>query len=274
MIDGNQRRAGIIIKGMVIGGTMMVPGASGGTMAMILGIYDKLIWSVSGFMKHKYESFLFLLLFSAGGCLGMFLLSRPVLYLLENYTLATMYFFIGAIIGGIPMIIRESKASLFSWKRLMHISSGVMLVLMISMLPAGRFESQLEMNAATAGMLAAAGFIAAAALVLPGISVSYLLLVLGLYDETIMAISHVYMPFLVPLGAGTVLGVIITARCLEKAMAKYPLATYSIILGFVLGSAVQVFPGIPDCSELLACIISASAGFAVIFGLSCKEERS
>ena len=238
-------RVSVIIKGMVIGATMVVPGASGGTMAMILGIYDQLIRSVSGFMKYKRESLVFLLLFSAGGGMGMFLLSRPVLFFMENWNMPTMYFFIGIVAGGIPLIVRESKASLFLWKRLLHMSAGVMMVLLISVLPSGQFDPELNTGAVSAVMLAAAGFAAAAALILPGISVSYLLLVLGLYDDTMAAVSHVYIPFLLPLGAGLTAGIIIIARCLERAMDRYPLATYSIILGFVIGSMAEVFPGFP-----------------------------
>lgn len=272
MIYRSHDKFQIIAKGTIIGGTMMVPGASGGTMAMILGIYDRLIWSVSGFRSHRYESFVFLMLFCFGGCLGMFILSKPVMYCLQNYPTATMYFFIGAIFGGVPMIIRESKGTLFSWKRALHIMSGIFLVLLVSMIPTGYFESQLEINLRTGVLLTAAGFVSAAALVLPGISVSYLLLVIGLYDETMRAISQLYFPFLLPLGAGTVLGVIITTKCLEKAMVKYPLATYSIILGFVLGSAAQVFPGIPDYEEIPVCCLTVAAGFASILILSYQKK--
>ncbi|MDO4485380.1 MAG: DUF368 domain-containing protein [Bacillota bacterium] len=263
--------ASVIIKGMVIGGTMMVPGASGGTMAMILGIYDQLIRAISSFMKHKLQSFMFLLLFCAGGSIGMFLLSRPVLYLLENYRMPTMYFFIGAIAGGMPLIVRESKGNLFSVKRFVHICIGVVLVLLVSQIPAGSFDSGNEADTRMVIFLAAAGFISAVALVLPGISVSYLLLVLGLYDETIMAVSQVYMPFLIPLGTGLMMGVILTTKCLERAMDRYPLATYSVIMGFVAGSVVQVFPGIPEGSEVLLCILTLIAGFCSIYMLSRRE---
>ncbi|MGN0703735.1 MAG: DUF368 domain-containing protein [Lentihominibacter sp.] len=269
----NSGRVSTIVKGMIIGATMMVPGASGGTMAIIMGVYDQLIRSVSGFMKHKRESFIFLLLFSAGGCVGMFLLSGPVLFFMENYNMPTMYFFIGIVAGGIPLIVRKSEASLISWKRLLHMSIGVMLVLLISVLPSGCFDTDLNTGAVSAIMLAAAGFIAAVALILPGISVSYLLLVLGLYNETMTAVSNLYMPFLMPLGAGMTAGVLITARCLERAMDRYPLATYSIILGFVIGSMAEVFPGFPDRSEIIVCMAAAVVGFMAVMSAARVIEH-
>jgi putative membrane protein len=119
-----------------------------------------------------------------------------------------------------------------------------------------------------------AGMIAAVALVLPGISVSYLLLIIGLYDETMMAISKLYLPFLIPLGIGLILGIFLTTKSLEKAMSRYPLATYSIILGFILGSLVEVFPGIPTGLELVVSMIALVAGAAIILLLSKKEMEN
>ena len=102
------------------------------------------------------------------------------------------------------------------------------------------------------------------ALVLPGISVSYLLLVMGLYDKVILAVSQLYLPLLLPLGFGAVLGVVLTTRLLETAMKRYPRATYLTILGFLLGSAASVFPGIPSGAELIVCPLLFLAGFGLI----------
>lgn len=92
----------IILKGMCVGSTMLIPGVSGGSMAMILGIYDKLISSVSSFLKHKKESALFLGLFLLGGIVGILLFARPMEYLLKHFTITVMYFFIGTAAGGMP----------------------------------------------------------------------------------------------------------------------------------------------------------------------------
>lgn len=264
----------IVIKGMVIGGTMMVPGVSGGTMAMILGIYNNLINAVNNFFKEKRKSAIFLVLFCLGGLLGMVILSNPVLFFLENYNIPTIYFFLGAIAGGIPLIITQSKGTLLSVKRFMNIIFGIVLVMLMTYLPTGAFDSSLEVSLTSFILLMVAGIIAAVALVLPGISVSYLLLIIGLYDETMMAISKLYMPFLIPLGIGLILGIFLTTKSLEKAMSRYPLATYSIILGFILGSLVEVFPGIPSGGELVASIIAMAAGAVIILILSKKEMEN
>ena len=98
----------IFLKGLCVGGTMLVPGVSGGSMAMILGIYDKLITSVSSFFACKKRNALFLLLFALGGGAGMLLFANPLLYLPQRYPLVLRWFFIGAVAGSTPMMLKKS----------------------------------------------------------------------------------------------------------------------------------------------------------------------
>ena len=249
---------------------MLVPGVSGGSMAIILGIYDDLIYSVSSFMKHKSASFKFLLLFSAGGILGMFLLSRPILYLIEEFPMPSLYFFMGAVLGGVPLIFKKSELKKFSIRGLFYVVVGIVIVTAVAFIPIGGSDSSLDADLKGMLFLVLAGFIAAIALVLPGISVSYLLLVMGLYDETVTAISQVYMPFLIPLGLGLILGIILTTKILEKAMLQFPQPTYLMILGFVLGSLAEVFPGVPAGAEIILCAVTLSAGIGIILFISNK----
>ena len=210
----NQKNEGLrgslltFCKGMVVGGTMLVPGVSGGSMAMILGVYDRLVSSVSSFFKHKRESFLFLVTFALGGGVGALLFANPLSKLIELWRMPMLYFFIGAVAGCVPMIFREAKVARFHWKQPVYVLVGVLIVSALSLLPSGLVaDSEMQAGAVSFLLLMAAGFIAAVALVLPGISVSYLLLMLGLYDETMKAIGDLYFPFLIPLGLGLALGV-------------------------------------------------------------------
>ena len=110
-----------------------------------------------------------------------------------------------------------------------------------------------------------AGFIAAIALVLPGISVSYLLLLLGLYDKTMNAISNIDFFFLIPMALGVFIGILAVTKILEKAMSEYPQPTYLIIIGFVLGSMATAFPGKPDGLQWIICLVAAICGFLPIY---------
>ncbi len=261
----------VILKGMAVGGTMLVPGVSGGSMAMILGIYDRLVSSVSSFMKHRRESLIFLGQFCLGGGLGMILFARPLLGLIERFPMPMMYFFLGAVAGGVPMILREADVKKFSWKIPVYILAGLLAVMAVGLIPEGTFQSEMSGGLSSVLLLLAAGAAAAVALVLPGISVSYLFLVMGIYDELMRAIGSLYLPFLVPLGAGILLGVILTTKVLEEAMVRHPQPTYLIILGFVFGSMAEVFPGIPQGGELFVSLAALAAGFGAIFFLSGKE---
>ena len=259
-----------VTKGITIGGTMLVPGVSGGSMAMILGIYDKLISSVSSFMKHKKESFFFLLLFGASAVSGILLFADPLLRFINSYPFPTLYFFIGAVAGSVPMICRQAKITSFSFKIPLYVLLGAGVVLALSFIPVRTSSVQNEAGLLSFLMLVLAGFIAAVALILPGISVSYLLLLLGLYDETMRAISGFYLPFLIPLVIGLGVGVIATTKLLERAMTKKPQPTYLMILGFILGSIINIFPGFPALGQLPVCLLTFAAGFTAIFLLSKK----
>ena len=252
------------LKGLCVGGTMLVPGVSGGSMAMILGIYDKLIESVSSFLKDVKNSLIFLITFSLGGGVGMILLAKPLLYLIESYPMLLLYFFIGVVAGGIPMIYQKAEFDKITWKVFLYPALVLAAVLLFEFLPSDFL--QLGNGEGILGflLLAAAGIVAAVALVLPGISVSYLLLLMGIYDKTMLAIGDFNLSYLIPLGFGIILGIILTTKLLENAMKNHTQATYLIILGFVAGSMAEVFPGIPQGIELFFCLAAFVAGYGII----------
>ena len=162
------------------------------------------------------------------------------------------------------MICHKAKLSGFGWRTLLYPLIGMGLVLALAMIPTETVESQMSAGITSFFFLSAAGMIAAVALILPGISISYMLLLLGMYDEIMRAISTLYLPFLIPFGLGLVLGILLTAKLLERMMQKYPRSTYLIILGFILGSVVQVFPGFPAGVEIFICLVTLLSGFAAI----------
>lgn len=261
------------LKGLCVGGTMLVPGVSGGSMAIILGVYDRLVTSVSSFMKHKRKSAIFLGIFALGALLGMFLFAKPLLSLIEKFTLPAMYFFIGAVAGGVPMIVRKAEINKISWRIFVYPVLGFLIIFLFSILPENIFKTDNSQGWLSYLLLLIAGIIAAVALVLPGISVSYMLLLMGMYDETMKAIGELYFPYLLPLGIGLILGIILTTKLLEKAMINHPQPTYLIILGFIAGSVVEVFPGIPMGWNIPLCIALFLAGFLIIQLLSKLENK-
>ena len=261
----------VTLKAVFIGGTMLVPGGSGGTMAMLLGIYDRLIYAVSSFRKDIKGNIFFLWMFLLGGLAGMFLFSRPILYLIENFPKPSLFFFLGAVVGGVPMIVRHSSVQKLTFRVAAYVLIGIVIVFLISKLPPDLFSAGDGGSVSRFLWLMAAGVLSAVALVLPGISVSYMLLMLGLYDMTMKAITELDFGRLFPLALGLGGGILLTTRILEKAMNRHPQPTYLIILGFILSSAVEVFPGVPSGGEWILCPLTLSAGFGCIYGLSKLE---
>ena len=259
------------LKGLVTGVATLVPGVSGGTMAIILGIYDHLIHAVSTFFKDWKKNLTYLMVVGLGAAVGFLLFSRLLENAIKSYPFVMQFLFMGVIIGGLPVLYRKSEVSgKGNLKDYLFFILGFAIVLLLSAEP-----EAVENMATSRGILSVlflfiAGIIEAIALVLPGISGSYMLLILGLYGVTLNAINTFNIPFLIPLLLGVVVGTFGSAKILEKFLNKYPAKTYKLILGFVAGSLVQLFPGIPAENQIIACIAAFIIGLMVIFWMGKK----
>lgn len=258
------------LKGMWIGGTMTVPGISGGSMAMILGIYDRLIKAVNHAIKLEKESLLFLLRFLVGAVIGLVLFSKAVPYLLTQFPYPMHFFFLGCVVGGIPMIFRAAQVKKFSWKIIVYLILGIVLVSLIALIPKGLFVSAQGIKGVFLQLVG--GIIIAVALVLPGISVSHMLYMLGLYETVTTAVGNLDVLSILPLGIGVVAGILLTAKVMEKAMERAPQFTYLVVLGFLFGSVPELFPGIPQTPiSVFASLIMLTAGFFAVYLITRKE---
>jgi len=114
------------------------------------------------------------------------------------------------------------------------------------------------------------GIVLATALVLPGISFSYMLLILGLYEQTLMAIETVNIIFLFSMGMGVLIGIFLTAKVIRIILRKYPKQTYLVIIGFVIASLKDVFPGLPNGNELFISTLLLLGSFYTIYKISNK----
>ena len=257
------------IKGLVIGATMTVPGVSGGSMAMVLGIYDRLLKHVSEITKYPKESLTFLLWFAAGAGSGAFLFSRGISWLLTTRAEGILcFFFLGAVSGGIPMILKSASVSRIRGREMICILTGILTALLIALIPQGIFAPGTENTPMHLLFQLAGGFIIAVALVLPGISASQMLYMLGIYESTLKAISSLDILALLPLAVGGILGTYLTARILEQLIKKHREDTFLMILGFMLASIASVFPGLPSLAVAPACVLTFAAGFFIIYRLS------
>lgn len=261
-----------IIKGMWIGGTMTVPGVSGGSMAMILGIYDRLISSVSSCIRDTGKSAAFLVRFLLGAGIGMVLFSRFISYLFAgSLEVPLRFFFLGAVAGGVPMIYKKARIKSFGLGAAAYPVIGILAVVILALLPAGVFAPDGSRGIGAVLLQLAGGVIIAVGLVLPGISASQMLYMLGIYERIIKNISTLNILPMIPLGAGVLGGVFLTARVLERLMKRHPQPTYLIILGFMFGSLPELFPGLPVGMDIVYSILGTVMGFLLLYVMAGKE---
>lgn len=252
-------------NGILIGASMLLPGVSGGTMAIMLGVYDRLISAVSGIMRDYKKNALFLLQVGGGAVLGMLLFSRATLFLVETFPFPAHYFFMGAITGTVPVLFKKTGAENFNVKDALCIAGGFGFLFLLTLLPEGIFNVGANIGLAEFFLLLFGGFCISIALVLPGISASYTLLLLGIYDRFLKALSDIDIIFLFLMGLGLVTGTFLTSGILEKAMLRFTRPTFMIIGGFVLASVLELFPGVPLDYMLSVCIGTFTGGFLITY---------
>jgi len=252
------------INGVAFGITETVPGVSAGTIAIILGFYAELIGAVNNFGKEPKKSLKLLVPLLIGAAAGMLTFGSISSYLLHNHSFPTMTFFIGLIMGIIPIIYSKVKPQgrMFNLKEAALILIPVILLFVISniknALGGGENAADAAKNIDGFYMLFIffSGILAAAALIIPGISGSFVLLLLGVYPIVIDSLASVRLWFadiangglflnilkvLGPLAAGIIIGGLSMARLIEKLLRDHYKTVYLIILGLVAGSVYALF---------------------------------
>ena len=251
-----------VLCGAVIGASMLIPGVSGGTTAIMIGIYDRLVRAVSQLWGQFRQNIIFLAEAALGGLIGMVLFSGAVLRITRSYPMESAYLFMGAILGSVPLMVRKAELTKRRLGCVLFAGVGILLSLAIGQMSAAGF-SFADSGIIGGIKLVLCGVVIAAALILPGISTSHVLLMLGLYETVLGAISALDIPCLALLGAGTAVGVLLLTRILDRAMTRYPSPTYMMIAGFVLASVYDLFPGTAQGGQMLLCVLLFAAGFTV-----------
>ncbi|HCT1771048.1 TPA: DUF368 domain-containing protein [Staphylococcus aureus] len=244
-----------ILKGFAMGTSDLVPGVSGGTIALLLGIYNQFIASISGiFSRRFWPSFTFLIPIIIGMLLAMGSLSNLFNYLLSQHHIPTMFFFGGLIIGIVPYLLKISNyKTSFTTKHYMMVIAGIAILIVITLMNNGDKHAGETLTLSTSLIIKyfIAGMCASSAMLLPGISGSFMLLVFGVYGTVMLAISEVVklnfagLPILLAVGFGVLSGFIISSKIIQYFLTHHKLMTFALIIGFVVGSLFAVFPGLP-----------------------------
>ncbi|HDF5558505.1 TPA: DUF368 domain-containing protein [Staphylococcus aureus] len=244
-----------ILKGFAMGTSDLVPGVSGGTIALLLGIYNQFIASISGiFSRRFWPSFTFLIPIIIGMLLAMGSLSNLFNYLLSQHHIPTMFFFGGLIIGIVPYLLKISNyKTSFTTKHYMMVIAGIAILIVITLMNNGDKHAGETLTLSTGLIIKyfIAGMCTSSAMLLPGISGSFMLLVFGVYGTVMLAISEFVklnfagLPILLAVGFGVLAGFIISSKIIQYFLTHHKLMTFALIIGFVVGSLFAVFPGLP-----------------------------
>lgn len=250
-----------IIKNLIQGFSMAladsVPGVSGGTVAFVLGFYDKFINSLNTLIsrkKDKKSSISFLIKLGIGWVIGMAIASLILSNLFETHIYQVSSLFIGFIIFAIPLIIKEEKQNIEGkYKNLIFTIIGIIIVSAITYFnPQTGSETSIDITNLNFGLaiyVFVAGMIAISAMILPGISGATLLLIFGLYVPIITGIKETlhlnlaYIPVLFVFGLGILTGIALVIKLVKKALEKYRSQTIYLILGLMVGSIYAIIMG-------------------------------
>ncbi|HCY6967172.1 TPA: DUF368 domain-containing protein [Staphylococcus aureus] len=267
-----------ILKGFAMGTSDLVPGVSGGTIALLLGIYNQFIASISGiFSRRFWPSFTFLIPIIIGMLLAMGSLSNLFNYLLSQHHIPTMFFFGGLIIGIVPYLLKISNyKTSFTTKHYMMVIAGIAILIVITLMNNSDKHAGETLTLSTGLIIKyfIAGMCASSAMLLPGISGSFMLLVFGVYGTVMLAISEVVklnfagLPILLAVGFGVLAGFIISSKIIQYFLTHHKLMTFALIIGFVVGSLFAVFPGLPTNIVMwFVSLVVFIIGFIVILTL-------
>lgn len=278
-----------IIKGMMIGIANIMPGVSGGTLAVSMGIYDKLIHCITHILSEFKESMKFLLPIFAGAGIALVALTFVIEALFQYYPIPTNLLFIGLIVGGLPPVVTKVKSHKLSFG---HILAGLLLfALVVGMAMMGdNGNRQVTLNLGIVPMikLVLVGIIAAATMIIPGVSGSMVLLILGYYQPIIQQITAFCtavitldmagilrgIAILLPFGIGVLIGILGIAKIIEIIFEKYPVYAYCAIIGLIAASPIAIlvcsnFAGF-SVSVLLISIVTFAAGFGIAIKIGDK----
>ena len=244
----------LVIKGFIMGIANIIPGVSGGTLALILGIYEDFIGAISHFFSNLKKNIYFLIPIAIGMLLAIASLSRVIDYSYKHFPIPTSLFFVGLVLGGIPMLVGKVRGK----KEVKQASSHVIfaltfLLVMVMACSDFIFGEGLKVSFANMGLvqyllLFIVGVVAAATMVIPGVSGSLVLMLLGYYYPVLTVIKECTklqnlgsnIIILGVFGVGVLLGIVLISKLIEFLFQKYETKTYFGVLGFIVASILAI----------------------------------
>lgn len=266
-----------ILRGVVIGIANAIPGVSGGTMMVSMGIYDKLIYSVTHLFKQPVKSIKTLLPYFIGMAIGIVGLAFAIVAMFEHIPFQTCMLFIGLILGGVPILTGHLKGVRFNLSHAVVFLIFFGSIILLQIFGGQGSDVALTVTPISLFKLVLVGIVAAATMVIPGVSGSMMLMTMGYYYPVIGSVKdfitalvafdapkiiHICM-ILIPFGIGVVVGIFVVAKLIEMLMDKYEALTYCGIMGLVVASPVVILMSAPLAGMSVVTVLTGAVTFVV-----------
>lgn len=257
----------LVLKGIVYGVTNLLPGIGGGLILIVLGIYQQFVSSVGNFfldLKNWRKNLAFLIPLLIGAAIGMVVFAKGVTYVMENYNVISMFFFMGLVIGTIPSVLKQTGDMRLTFKRLVALVLGMLVVVLFKYAERQSLQAGWNTNANSLGGFLycfVCNLLAGGASVTPGMDGSYVWMLTGIYQPVMEAIgsvtglkdifasagvlpalSSVHWAMLLATGFGAIIGMIFFSKLIDLAIKNKPSGTYYFILGLVIASIYGLWP--------------------------------
>lgn len=280
--------------GAVIGVAMIIPGVSGGTIAVLLNIYDKLINALGNLRKDFKANVLFLLPILLGMALAFAAMYFPLKYALAYAPFPTVMLFVGLMVGSLPKLFKDSRA--FGFKKcnlysiLLPFAAIIVICVLKLFVSAGAADLSADMPIWGYFAVIGVAMLASCALVIPGVSGSMLLMILGYYAPVLGLISGIFTDFwhsalvLALFAAGLIIGFFSIAKLMKFFLERFPCGTRWAIIGFVLGSIPAIFivfdyaaapmNGLQIAAGVILCLAGIMSSYALTAYVESKMKAA
>ncbi|WP_312813071.1 undecaprenyl phosphate translocase family protein [Sedimentibacter sp.] len=255
------------LKGLIIGAGAIAPGVSGGALAVIFGLYDKMTFFIANFTYKFKENVKFFIPVGIGGALGVLLFSRIIELLFTYHEVEVRYAFIGLMLGTIPSVIKEANKKGFKPEYLIPLAITFISTLVLTFLEESASGLNSLSNPSSINIIIY-GLIIGFGTIIPGISASIILMYIGAYEFVISAISNLSVVYIFYLGIGFVISILLFSKLISMLFKRCYGVTFYAILGLVLGSIISIFPGFSFTSGYIFNSVLLIACFLLSYNIS------
>lgn len=253
-----------ILYGVILGIGFIIPGVSGGVLAAILGIYDEIIYKLNHFFKNIKNNLLYMVPLIIGVIIGILIFSKLILYLLNNKLMFISYVFIGLILGCVPYLFKEIKLKTNKNISFIPFLFALLFGIFLYIIESKSLEVTGTPNILT---MTIAGILYAIGKLIPGISGSALLMLLGIYKYFLNVVANplalsfktiiIFIPFIIAFFISSIL----ILKLIDYLLTNYFRFTYSAIIGFVISSILFIYPGNITIISIIISLISFSLSY-------------